>query len=304
MRHDYLPFGGEIASSVGGRSSITGYTATDTTRFRFTGKERDTESFSDFFQARYYFGAQGRFTSPDEFNGGAHYFTAMASANPTFYADATNPQTLNKYLYCYNNPLSCVDPDGHFGIPDWLRALYFNLHKPPGPPPPPKIGPASPPNPQQQQNPQHGFTILYGGAGNAEVGVGAAGAGLNASVVNVVSVSTKGSSNGTAASGAAIAYEGEHVAAAPKPDDKPAIAGAYAGGGYTFGVSNAGNVNDLKGPFLTLSGNIGGGQGASMNLSFDSSGTWVFQITVGPGAGLSGWVMTTNTAILECNGCK
>jgi len=55
---------------------------------------------------RYYFGAQGRFTSPDEFNGGAHYFTAMASANPTFYADITNPQTLDKYSYCYNNPLS------------------------------------------------------------------------------------------------------------------------------------------------------------------------------------------------------
>ena len=36
-----------------------------------------------------------------------------ASDNPTFYADIADPQSLNKYLYCYNNPLAYVDPDGH-----------------------------------------------------------------------------------------------------------------------------------------------------------------------------------------------
>jgi hypothetical protein len=29
------------------------------------------------------------------------------------YADITNPQSLNKYSYTYNNPLRYVDPDGH-----------------------------------------------------------------------------------------------------------------------------------------------------------------------------------------------
>jgi hypothetical protein len=33
----------------------------------FTGKERDAETGLDFFGARYYSGAQGRFTSPDPF---------------------------------------------------------------------------------------------------------------------------------------------------------------------------------------------------------------------------------------------
>ena len=40
-------------------------------------------------------------------------FAEDASDNPTFYADLTNPQSLNKYQYTYNNPLNLVDPDGH-----------------------------------------------------------------------------------------------------------------------------------------------------------------------------------------------
>ena len=38
---------------------------------------------------------------------------ADASANPTFYADLHQPQSLNKYQYSYNNPLRYVDSDGH-----------------------------------------------------------------------------------------------------------------------------------------------------------------------------------------------
>jgi hypothetical protein len=53
-RHDYLPFGEEIETSVGGRSGVTGYAAADSTRQRFTSKERDTESGLDYFLARYY----------------------------------------------------------------------------------------------------------------------------------------------------------------------------------------------------------------------------------------------------------
>ena len=42
-----------------------------------------------------------------------YYFVSDAAANPTFYADLRNPQSLNKYQYSYNNPIRYVDPNGH-----------------------------------------------------------------------------------------------------------------------------------------------------------------------------------------------
>ncbi len=92
------------------------------TRPRCTGKERDTETGGsatqglDYFGARYFSSAQGRFTSPDEFKGGivdpvSGKDIETNAALP--YADITDPQTLNKYAYVRNNPLRFVDPDGH-----------------------------------------------------------------------------------------------------------------------------------------------------------------------------------------------
>jgi RHS repeat-associated protein len=81
-----------------------------------TQKERDDETSLDYFLARYYSSSHGRFTSPDEFSGGPDElfdFADAAAENPTFYADLENPQSLNKYQYCYNNPLAYIDPDGH-----------------------------------------------------------------------------------------------------------------------------------------------------------------------------------------------
>jgi RHS repeat-associated protein len=115
-RYDYLPFGEDLGSGVGPRTGAMGYGGGDQTRQKFTQKERDSESGLDYFLARYYSSAQGRFTSPDEFTGGPnelYYFAEDASYNPTFYADLYAPQSLNKYQYGLNNPLRYVDPDGH-----------------------------------------------------------------------------------------------------------------------------------------------------------------------------------------------
>lgn len=69
----------------------------------FTGKERDTESGNDYFGARYYASSMGRFMSPDEFGG-----------------HTEDPQTLNRYSYVANNPLSRSDPTGH----DFWQTCY------------------------------------------------------------------------------------------------------------------------------------------------------------------------------------
>ena len=58
-RHDFLPFGQEIASGQAGRTSLFG--ANDVHQ-KFTGQERHAEAGLDYMHARYYGAALGRFT--------------------------------------------------------------------------------------------------------------------------------------------------------------------------------------------------------------------------------------------------
>jgi RHS repeat-associated protein len=71
---------------------------------QFTGKERDTETGLDFFLARYYSSAQGRFISPDR------------KISPDAVYDS---QSWNKYVYVRNNPIRLVDPNGE----DWMDLI-------------------------------------------------------------------------------------------------------------------------------------------------------------------------------------
>jgi len=125
-RHDYLPFGEELLA-LGLRAPSLGYSGGDGVRQQFTSKERDVETGLDYFSARYYSSVQGRFTSPDEFSGGPdeyYEFSDLAAQNPTFYADLTDPQSLNKYQYGYNNPLLYIDPDGHQSVREYARRAW------------------------------------------------------------------------------------------------------------------------------------------------------------------------------------
>ncbi len=96
-RHDYLPFGEETPADGSWRNAAHGYGAGDGVRQKFTGKERDNETGLDFFGARSYSNAQGRFTSVD---------SLRASAR------TVNPQSLNRYSYVLNRPTIAIDPDG------------------------------------------------------------------------------------------------------------------------------------------------------------------------------------------------
>ena len=102
-RHDYLPFGEELFAGVGLRSGSHGYELpSDGVRQKFTGYERDSETSLDFVQARYYSSVQGRFTSVD----------------PIFLAPKRlfDPQQINLYAYCKNQPLKFIDPDGKYFV--------------------------------------------------------------------------------------------------------------------------------------------------------------------------------------------
>jgi len=72
-------------------------------RSRSTGKERDAESGLDYFGARYFSGAQGRWTSAD--------WSAKPEAVP--YSTLDDPQTLNLFGCLRDNPLDKADGDGH-----------------------------------------------------------------------------------------------------------------------------------------------------------------------------------------------
>jgi RHS repeat-associated protein len=61
----------------------------------FTTYERDSESGNDYAQARYYISRLARFSSPDPVGG-----------------SSGDPQSLNRYSYVRNSPVSLVDPSG------------------------------------------------------------------------------------------------------------------------------------------------------------------------------------------------
>jgi len=91
-RYYYYPYGG-LVSSIG----------SDPNHYKFTGKERDTESNLDNFGARFYTSNIGRFMTPD--------WAARPTAVP--YAVFGDPQTLNLYTYVENGPVNRADADGH-----------------------------------------------------------------------------------------------------------------------------------------------------------------------------------------------
>jgi RHS repeat-associated protein len=93
-RHDYLPFGEELAGSM---RSGNGYGTATNTKQKFTGYERDDETGLDFAQARMYASIQGRFTSVDPDGIGAAI---------------SEPQSWNGYAYCGNRPTTLTDSSG------------------------------------------------------------------------------------------------------------------------------------------------------------------------------------------------
>ena len=104
-RHDYRPFGEDVAPLTGDPN-------------RFAGKPLDPETALHYFDARYYRQTWGRFTQVDPLHVGA----AM-----------TDPQQWNRYAYARNNPFAYGDPTGEFAITLIAPvALWIGTHAAPG----------------------------------------------------------------------------------------------------------------------------------------------------------------------------
>jgi RHS repeat-associated protein len=102
-RLHYHPFGEQTGAN------------TDPVQYEFTGKERDDDTKLDYFGARYFSAAQGRFTTPDPFKP----VDELAGPGPDDYF--SNPQYWNEYAYSLNDPLKCEDSDGY--LPHVVGAL-------------------------------------------------------------------------------------------------------------------------------------------------------------------------------------
>jgi RHS repeat-associated protein len=99
-RHDFMPFGEEVAPPP-----------PPSDKRLFTGKERDSETGLDYFEARYLRASVGRFTTVDP---------AM-----TFKENLADPRRWNRYGYVRNNPLRYTDPNGRCIYPGSDCAQYL-----------------------------------------------------------------------------------------------------------------------------------------------------------------------------------
>ncbi|MDD4980038.1 MAG: SpvB/TcaC N-terminal domain-containing protein [Candidatus Omnitrophica bacterium] len=92
--NSYKPYGG-VAKVQG----------SDTAKYKFNGKELDATGLY-FYGARYYDPQVGRFISAD-----------------TLVARPYNPQELNRYSYCNNNPINAIDPTGHWSWKSFWKSI-------------------------------------------------------------------------------------------------------------------------------------------------------------------------------------
>ncbi len=222
---DYYPYGGEYPPFC---STISDQ------NYKFTGKERDSETGLDYFGARYYASNMGRFSSPDP---------KLLTARHLVY-----PQKWNKYAYVQNNPLTSIDPDG---LDDFKVFVNFSSKD---------VAAKNTPNwnaiKATAEKHGHTVTIYSGDSANAKNYQDA----LSSKGSHVISVGHSVESSPTTASGVMLG-NGQSVGKGADPNNQPmqapqnvqaasvdifscnsiTLSSQYAGAGAFVGVDSGGN---------------------------------------------------------------
>jgi len=92
---------------------------TEPNRYLFTGKEKD-ENGLYYFGARYYNPRLGRWITPEP---------RLYSTHPKLALNRKNPQGLNPYTYCFNNPLKYIDVEGKWEEPEHAKQFIEYARK-------------------------------------------------------------------------------------------------------------------------------------------------------------------------------
>ncbi|MBF0559297.1 MAG: FG-GAP repeat protein, partial [Nitrospirae bacterium] len=98
---NYYPFGQVRSKWTSGAVDV---------KYKYTGQEEDPETGLYYYNARYYDPILCRFTSPDSIGQNIH-----------------DPQSLNRYSYCLNNPLTYTDPSGHFTWKKFFKSVLGGI---------------------------------------------------------------------------------------------------------------------------------------------------------------------------------
>ena len=99
---------------------ITAQTGSSSNEYKFTSRRWEEEIGLQYNRARFYDPELGRFITRDPLTGGPDdptisYFSGVYSAFHRFikeHIDALQSNKLNRYVYCYNNPINLIDPLG------------------------------------------------------------------------------------------------------------------------------------------------------------------------------------------------
>jgi RHS repeat-associated protein len=301
-----LPFGdGPSESSVVGSA--------DQDSLHFAQLDHDTESTTDHAQFRQYSPTQGRWMSPDPYDGSY---------------DTSNPQSMNRYGYVLNNPLSWADPsglnpcDGVSGDSGDARPANGGVtaHVCLSPYQPPSLatvlciffgcgGPASANGSSSHPT---------GGGGGAPTAAAPKNGNSKTPPCSSINLATNslsslaafsnrglfvGGSFGltapTVATGITLGFYADPSGTVSRVDTRSGsiglATGGSASGGFTFGVSNFknGGFSGWSGETTTTAG---AGLSASSTYSYNSNGYGV-TLTLGPGAGLSASTGASNTTL-------